>query len=131
MSDEEQPEVEQPRISPIFSGLDFGRTPIIPPGLADIISQVTPMEFETPDFVIDDSHWRAADAAEETAATVGEMRAAMEAMLRLTARNVEMAEEARKDAARTERFTRAMAWASTIIAIASLGAAVAAIVVAA
>lgn len=84
MSDEEQPEAEQPRISPIFGGLNvggrgFGREPIIPPGLADIISQVTPIEYEAPDFVIDDSHWRAADAAEETAATVGEMRAAMEA----------------------------------------------------
>lgn len=58
MSDEEQPEAEQPRISPIFGGLNFGgrgfgREPIIPPGLADIISQVTPIEYEAPDFVIE------------------------------------------------------------------------------
>lgn len=44
---------------------------------------------------------------------------------------LELAQAAREDAVRAERFTRIMAWSSLAVAVASLGAAVVAIVVSA
>jgi hypothetical protein len=52
---------------------------------------------------------------------------AVDDMLRLTRAQVEIARAARHDAERSERFTRSMAWSSLAVAVASLGAAVAAL----
>lgn len=63
-----------------------------------------------------------ADAAKKTAKRVDEM-------VKLTDAQVELAKAARADAEQSERFTRIMAWASLGVSIASLGAAIVAVVV--
>lgn len=64
----------------------------------------------------------AADAAAESTERLSELVAAMTVQL-------ELAKASQGSAERTERFARGMAWASLIVAVASLGAAVAAVVV--
>ncbi|WP_243226697.1 hypothetical protein [Microbacterium sp. CIAB417] len=64
--------------------------------------------------------------ATAAAATAERMSSLIDAM----GTQLELAKQARADAARSERFTRIMAWCSLFVAVASLGAAVAAIVVA-
>ncbi|MCE0510611.1 hypothetical protein LVJ59_16300 [Microbacterium sp. KKR3/1] len=123
MSEGEKPDDILGQINQIFTGPAFQAKPIFPPGLMDSIAnlQPSPLEYEMPKIDLSNSpHWRAADAAEETAEATAEMRTQIEAMVHLTARNVQMAEAAREDAARTERFSRGMAWTSTVIAVASL-----------
>ncbi|MCT1395656.1 hypothetical protein M4D51_07940 [Microbacterium sp. p3-SID338] len=131
MSDAEKPGDEVRGFGGVAPGV-FGSKPVLPEGLASMLANLAPapLEIEMPDIPIDDSRWRTADAAEETAAATSQMREHIEAMLTLTERNVEMAEQAREASLRTERFTRRMAWTSTVIAAASLAAAVAAIVIA-
>lgn len=65
---------------------------------------------------------RAAESARRTEETMDEIAEAMR-------RQLDVAETAREDAQRSEKFTRIMAWASLFVAIASLGAAIAAVVV--
>ncbi|OZB81478.1 hypothetical protein [Microbacterium sp. 13-71-7] len=65
----------------------------------------------------------AADAARRTESTMEEIAEAMR-------RQLDLAESTRADAERSERFTRIMAWCSLGVAVASLGAAIAAIIVA-
>jgi CHASE3 domain sensor protein len=79
---------------------------------------------------------RSADAAERTAQVIAEMHAATEAMVLLNQQTLKTAEQslaasesARLDAARSEKFAKAMSWASVVIAGASLAAAVVAIAV--
>lgn len=79
---------------------------------------------------------RSADAAERTADVIAEMHAATEAVVRINQETLATAEKslaasesARADAARSEKFAKAMSWTSTVIATASLAAAIVAIVV--
>lgn len=64
---------------------------------------------------------RAADAAEETSETTAGLLEAMRASLTI-------AEQTREDAQRSERHSRIISWSSLAIAVASLAAAIAAIV---
>lgn len=70
-----------------------------------------------------------ATAAKKTAKAVDQMVRLSSAQVELADAEIKLAQEARIDSARSERFTRIMAWASLAVAVASLGAAVVAIVV--
>lgn len=74
---------------------------------------------------LDDS----AKAAKKTAAAVDQMVQLSAAQVQLADAEIQLAQEARIDSARSERFTRIMAWSSLAVAVASLGAAIVAIVV--
>ena len=74
---------------------------------------------------LDDS----AKAAKKTAATVDQMVRLSAAQVQLADAEIQLAQEARIDSARSERFTRIMAWSTLGVAVASLGAAIVAIVV--
>ncbi|MDL5350566.1 hypothetical protein [Microbacterium sp. zg-YB36] len=82
-------------------------------------------------YVYDDKHHEretmhntkaAARAAERTEQTMVEIADAMR-------RQLDLAESTRLDAQRSEKFTRMMGWISLGVSVASLGAAVAAVVV--
>lgn len=70
-----------------------------------------------------------ADSAKATARSVDEMLKLNRDQLKLSKAQVDLSTAARADAERSERFTRAMAWSSLAISIASLGAAIAALII--
>lgn len=85
----------------------------------------SPPPFEPIDF-----HSPTVDIAESTAEVAELMHRQHEAiaqLVALTATNLQHTESQRESAARTERFTRGMAWGSLAVAVASLAAAVVAI----
>lgn len=70
-----------------------------------------------------------AAAAKKTALAVDQMVRLSAAQVQLADAEIQLAQQTRADSARSERFTRTMAWSSLAVAVASLGAAVVAIVV--
>ncbi|MFE6735978.1 hypothetical protein [Microbacterium sp. NPDC057650] len=68
-----------------------------------------------------------ADSAKATARSVDQMLRLSKDQLAASKAQVELTRAARADAEKSERFTRAMAWCSLGVAIASLGAALAAL----
>lgn len=96
--------------------------PIIP--LVPLDAGVEPRWYDLPDFGVDDSPQRTAQATEQMAQKLADMHVVTEDLVRLTAINLRHTEEQRALSARTERFTRGMTWASLAVALASLGVAV-------
>lgn len=72
---------------------------------------------------------RSADSARETAKSVERMLRLSRDQLAASQAQVELTQAARADAEKSERFTRWMAWSSLAVAVASLGAAMAALFV--
>lgn len=70
-----------------------------------------------------------ADSAKATARSVEQMLRLSKDQLGASKAQVELTRAARADAEKSERFTRTMAWSSLAVAIASLGAALAALFV--
>lgn len=68
-----------------------------------------------------------ADSAKATARSVEQMLRLSKDQLRASEAQVQLTQAARADAEKSERFTRTMAWSSLAVAIASLGAALAAL----
>lgn len=68
-----------------------------------------------------------ADAAKATARSVNQMIRLTEKHIELSDAQVRLSLATREDAARTERFTRLMAWISLAVAVGSLAVAVVAI----
>lgn len=95
------------------------------------VEALKPIDLVEPDFG-DPDEWapnRTAAAAEQTAEATGRLADMTSAVVDLTEKNLQLAQAAQDGAARTERFTRRMAWASLIVAGASLLASIAAIII--
>lgn len=95
--------------------------------VASLAADLEPLRYDIAELAIDSSPQRTADATEAMAQRLADMHTVTEDLVRLTATNLRHTEEQRVLSARTERFTRGMTWASFVVAFASLGAAVAAL----